>query len=355
MNRLTSFLTQIVSAQLQELERAKEIAEATVSAKTKALAGLAHEVKTQLTTISAYTQRLQSNPEIPSQPKQQIQIIARCTQYILTLIDDILDFSKTERQKLKLHPIETNLTSVLTEIVEGCQINVRSKFLTFTYSIPQLTEPILIDRKRLRQVLFNLLSNAIKFTSTGGVTFTVMVEKVERIEAQTTSLTISFEVTDTGSGIPPEQLEKIFRPFEQGEVLGTNNNGIGLGLSISQKLVELMGGKLEVQSVLNEGSTFSFMLTVPTTASELLEIQQSEAVSEPVPIKNTLTPAQMDRVRETIMIGDFEEIEAMLQALKKSSPQSESFIERLLILLKNCKFTEIDQLIEAQLKSRRTP
>lgn len=341
-----------VKERTRELEKAKIEAEAASLAKTKFLANMTHELRTPLNGILGYAQVLESTPGIPSQSQHPIQSISKCSHHLLTLINDILDFSKSETQRLELHPTEMNLSGLLSDVIELCQMNARTKSLTFIRSISELPEGVWIDGKRLRQVLINLLSNAMKFTSVGSVTFTVTVDK---FDDGAEALTINFEVTDTGVGIPPEQMEKIFLPFEQGDEPTNCHKGTGLGLSISQKIVEQMGSQLKVRSVLGKGSTFFFTVTVPTTQP----VNQVKEPQEPIqatanlsrysscPKFNVTIPSsEFQRLHQALSVGDFQEIETIVTSWKKAFPQSETFSDRLLILLESYQLDEIERLIE---------
>ena len=177
-----------------------------------------------------------------------------------------MDLSRIEALKVELHPTGINLSSFLTTIEDIIQIKAESKNISFGLETgPNLPTGIIADETRLRQILLNLLGNAVKFTNTGQVVFRVLaLSHQEEIadKGQLEQYTIRFEVKDTGVGIPSDQLEKIFTPFEQ--VLEIpNHEGTGLGLSISRQLVHLMGGEIQVKSEVGHGSTFWFDLTFP--------------------------------------------------------------------------------------------
>jgi CheY-like chemotaxis protein len=196
------------------------------------------------------------------------------------LINDILDLSKIEAGKLELHGSEFYFPSFLTGVVEICRIRAGEKGISFAQQFDsQLPLGIQADEKRLRQVLINLLGNAIKFTDRGGVTFKVEVighggwgmghcqegktEEFAMPNAQCPMTQIRFEVEDTGTGMTPEQLEKIFLPFEQVGDKKKQAEGTGLGLAIAKKLVEMMGSELKVESAFGKGSRFWLDLEVP--------------------------------------------------------------------------------------------
>ncbi len=256
------------------LQAAKEAAEVANTAKSAFLANMSHELRTPLNGILGYAQILQQSKECNPNQKRGLEIIHQCGTHLLTLINDILDLSKIEAQKLDLHPEEFNFPTFLSGLTEIFQIRAREKEINFTYQpLSQFPQFIIADEKRLRQVLINLLSNAIKFTDTGGVTFQVGVigngslvvgngkqDQFPITNSQLPIIKIRFQIEDTGIGINPEQLEKIFLPFEQVGDISRRAQGTGLGLAISQKIVALMGSHIFVKSNLGAGSTFWFDL-----------------------------------------------------------------------------------------------
>ncbi len=263
-----------LEVEIQERQRAEQAAEAANRAKSQFLANMSHELRTPLNGILGYTQILKRDTGLTSQQNSGINIIHQCGEHLLTLINDVLDLSKIEAGKMELYLTEFHLSDFLQGITEICQIRAQQKGISLIYE-PLIPLPTCVqaDEKRLRQILINLLGNAIKFTAKGGVSF-----KVDRLETQQSlsspianpqspTAKFIFQVEDTGIGIGPDELSKIFLPFEQVSGSVSQIEGTGLGLPISRQLVEMMGGELKVQSSLGKGSIFWFELELPITES----------------------------------------------------------------------------------------
>jgi signal transduction histidine kinase len=253
----------------QRLHNTKQAIEASDRAKTRFIASVTHELRTPLNAILGYTQLYKTDAELMASHGQGLATIDRSAEHLLLLINDILDFSRVDEANLSLHPREVNLTHFLNTLVEMAEIHARLKSIEFCCELPaQLPIAVLIDDKRLRQVLLNLLNNAIKFTEQGAVTF--RVETLSKPNPK--SLKLRFSVRDTGIGIAKEDLQTIFIPFHQLDNPITRAEGSGLGLTISQRLVNLMGARLTVESLEMRGSLFWFDLELPLLNNQLEEI-----------------------------------------------------------------------------------
>ncbi|OAD19488.1 two-component hybrid sensor and regulator, partial [Candidatus Thiomargarita nelsonii] len=242
----------------RKAKAAKDVAEAANRAKSDFLANMSHELRTPLNGILGFAQILKRDKSLNHQQGDAVHTIAQSGEHLLTLINDILDLSKIEAGKMELQQQPFQFHEFIKVINDIVQIRAMQKQVYFTYTATSpLPMTVTGDETRLRQVLVNLLGNAVKFTQKGGVTFKVGYSPSKEKNKQ-----IRFQIIDTGPGIAADQLETIFMPFRQ---VGDQQHleGTGLGLSVSKKFVEMMGGKLGVKSILGKGSLFWFDITLP--------------------------------------------------------------------------------------------
>ncbi|XYH96665.1 AAA family ATPase [Sorangium sp. So ce1128] len=250
-------LAREVAQRTAELVAAKEAADNANRAKSDFLSSMSHELRTPLNSILGYAQVLGKLPGLPAKAADSARIIHTAGTHLLSLINDVLDLAKIEAGKMELHHTAVDLPTLLKTVTNICRVRALQKGLSFAYKHagPERLS-VRADEKRLTQVLLNLLGNAIKFTEQGGVT--LHVEVLEPPEDQ--RRTVRFQVKDTGPGIAPEHLSRIFEPFEQVGDEKRHAEGTGLGLTITRELVGRMGGSIEVKSQLGQGSVFTVTL-----------------------------------------------------------------------------------------------
>jgi len=243
-------------------EEAQRMAEAASRAKSDFLTRMSHELRTPLNAILGYAQLFRRDPTLPPRQQEGITIIHESGTHLLHMINDLLDVAKIEAGQLILQLAPVLLPQFVTGLAAMVQERADHKGLAFTTDLdPALPAGISVDETRLREVLLNLLSNAIKYTEAGYVALDISCFGT----ADATSVPIRFQVTDTGRGIALSDLDAIFTPFYQ----ASQTEGTGLGLTISQYLVQLMGGTLHVTSTPEQGSTFWFDLLVPLVSMPL--------------------------------------------------------------------------------------
>ncbi|ETR71106.1 MAG: cache sensor hybrid histidine kinase [Candidatus Magnetoglobus multicellularis str. Araruama] len=235
----------------KELESARMAAESSNLAKSEFLANMSHDLRTPLHGILGFTQILQRNEALMTEIGSAVDTIHRSGEHLLMMINDVLDLSKIEAQKLDLREAEIYLPGFLQTIVEIIRVRASQHHISFVFHIDNnIPKGILGDETRLRQILLNLLGNAVKFTQKGEVRFTV----------RQSDHTIHFMIEDTGIGIPQDKIQEIFLPFHQVANNHIQTEGTGLGLAICNKLLKLMHSELNVSSELGKGSTFDFYL-----------------------------------------------------------------------------------------------
>ena len=246
-------LEEIVADRTRELEQAKEAAESADRLKSAFLATMSHELRTPLNSIIGFSGILEQELAGPlnDEQKKQLGMVSASSEHLLALINDVLDLSKIEAGQLRIAIEPFELRPLLDKVVRTVKPLMNRKHLALELDVDPGVVRVVADSRRVEQVLLNLLSNAVKFTEQGYV----------KIACRAEGDLVKISVTDTGIGIRPEDLEKLFRPFTQLETgLTRQYEGTGLGLSISKRLVTMMGGTTRVESVWGKGSTFSFTL-----------------------------------------------------------------------------------------------
>jgi signal transduction histidine kinase/CheY-like chemotaxis protein/purine-cytosine permease-like protein len=235
-------------------EAAREQADLANNAKSRYISAISHELRTPLNSILGYAQLMGEDASVPPHRKQAVNVIKRGGEHLLSLIEGTLDIARIESGKLTLNVKPMAFADSVHEMAGMFELQASAKGLAFAFEAEgELPEVVRADEKRVRQILFNLLGNAIKFTSEGQVTLRVRhAREMAHIE-----------IADTGPGMSPEELDKIFEPFARGNSPAQAAPGAGLGLTIAKMLTDLMGGELKVETALGEGSVFHVKLFLP--------------------------------------------------------------------------------------------
>ena len=268
--------TRQVEAQAQKMKELAELAERAAKVKSSFLAAMSHELRTPLNAINGFAQVL-GKTAMTDEPKHITKLINQSCRHLLDIVDDILDFTRLDADRVTLHASRISIRKLLDELIETASILTKDKPVKAVLVMaPETPTFMMADLRRLKQVLLNLVSNAAKFTERGEIRLIVTMQGHK----------IRFEVADSGEGIAPSVGQTIFEPFEQGSAGKLRSSGTGLGLAISRRLVKLMGGSIGYTSRLGEGTTFHVEIPFVSGAEDQPEATAVTEVEAPLkPLK----------------------------------------------------------------------
>ena len=275
----TKHLQDELSKTNRDLLAARITAEAAVRAKSEFLANMSHEIRTPMNGVIAMSSLLLETP-LTNEQRGYVETVYASSESLLTIINDILDFSKIESGNLELECIPFDLGTCVEDAVDLLASRAAEKNIELAFDIEGgIPAKLMGDSTRIRQVLVNLVGNGVKFTQQGEVVVNVRsTSSPDNLDDADQTWLLHFSVRDTGIGIPPDRMSRMFKAFSQADASTTRQyGGTGLGLAISKRLVELMGGKLWVESVANKGSTFNFSIPFLPAPKTVRPVSQSPA------------------------------------------------------------------------------
>ncbi|MBD3306369.1 PAS domain S-box protein, partial [candidate division KSB3 bacterium] len=327
----------------EELQEAKEKADAANRAKSEFIANMNHELRAPLTAIKGNAEILQHDSKLTETQRDWLRAIVQSANHLMTLIEDILDLARIEAGKIAIRLKPFDLQGLLGTLKDIHSFRAHQKGLPLIFDFaPDLPVSVCGDETRLRQILLNLVGNAVKFTDQGTVVLRVKV--VERTTRASESggdvpvVTLRFEVTDTGRGISADQLDTIFDPFFQGDA---SNEGTGLGLTIVQRLATAMGSAVRVESAEGEGSRFWFELTLEEIASPPTSYE-ADATSPLIPPPQ----AAFEELRRFVLAGNISEIRRWVTRHQDFEAQYLPFVNRIDRLARAFEINDIKRLLQ---------
>ncbi|MBF0100807.1 MAG: hypothetical protein HQK77_07870 [Desulfobacterales bacterium] len=324
----------------EELRNAKEAIESSDRAKTTFIAHMGHELRTPLNSILGAVQSIKKTTDFSSKLLSLLSIIHQNSEKLLVMTDDLMDLIKIESGKLKLESHVFSFPDMVNHIGEIYKREAEIKQLLFRYEFSEwMPKEVTGDAKRLATVLHKLLNNALKFTSNGSVIFRVLNSK------SNTLAKICFEIEDTGKGIHPLHIEEIFKPFHHEDNQKIYAEGIGIGLSISQCIIRLMGGELHVSSKPGKGTRFWFEIVIPFIG----EIQINHTCNILQENRTVILPPEpevIERLYKAAIAGDLEDIETIAEEIKNTDTGKALFAEKLQQMSYNFMIEQLQDFIQ---------
>jgi len=347
MTKMIQDHSQLAAKHKKLMEQAIQKAEAANNAKTMFIASMSHELRTPMNGILGMVQQF-NKTSLTKHQEYLLDIIGRSGDQLLAIINQVLDFSKVEANKVELHPSKTNIKELVQDVIAvcSCSVNTSNNLIIEAVFTGRELIDVLVDDIRLKQVLINLVNNAIKFTKSGRV----------KIELSQTSLNdkeceLHFAVIDTGIGISQEKISQLFKPFTQHDTSTTKvYGGTGLGLAISSQLVKLMHSKIEVQSDLGQGSIFSFSLSLPTCKHATPLTPISELKTEAVSMKNkTVLIVDDNRINRKIVAMALDNSQVKIIEAENGEEAIKQFINNKVdVILMDCLMPVMDGFIATE-------
>jgi signal transduction histidine kinase len=344
---------------VDEESHARQIAEIANHPNSALLSQMSHELRTPLNAIVGFTQILQRDSALTERHNRTLNIIQESGQQLLTLLNDIFDLVRIDAAKLELLPHDVDLPVFLRRVGDMIRVKADAKNVLFAYhGDSDLPCTVRVDEKRLRQVLLNLLSNAVKFTDGRRVTLRVIRRAMPAVGAVAR---LRFEIEDQGSGLSEAQVARLFQPFEQVAEAKPREDGTGLGLAVSRRLIRLMGGDIEVRSRPGEGTVFAFEIELPLSEAPARDLPvesapfewtrgpAAAASQEAAKDEGTVIPPpaeEMSVLRELARSGDMRSILGRADYVRTLDPRYGAFAARLRALAERQESSAIAMMID---------